>query len=599
MHQAETEERSLTLADGPFRSEIRDGMRIDWDVPFKMSDGVIIRANIYRPIDQSQRVGAIASSGVYGKDLAYQEGYPGVWEKITKQHPEVAEGSSNIHQNWETVDPEKWVCKGFAVVRIDARGVGTSEGYLDPFGPQEVLDFAVIIGKIAAQPWSNGNVGSTGISYYAMTAWGVAALAPPALKAVALWEGCCDFYRDGAYHGGILNQLTGRWYPTQVQRIQHGKKGFCSPVTGASATGDVEYSPLKLINNRYPLPEEMLRQKFDGPLYRARSANVENIRCAVLSSANWGGQGLHLRGNIEGYLRAEKADRYLEVHGLEHWTHFYTPYGEKMLQRFFGHYLNGTDTDWAEQPRILLNIRHPGDNFDQRSEKEWPLARTQWTKLHLNLDTMTLDKEEFSGEGQKSYDPLASPGLKFMTPPLDAPVEITGPVAAKLFVSSGSTDADIFAVVRVFDPDGQEVLFRGTTDPHTPVAQGWLRASHRKLDPAKTLPHRPYHSHDEFQPLLSGEIVEMDIEIWPTCIVIPAGYRLMLNIRGKDFDYTEDMAGDSEDYAGTVLTGMRGCGPFTHAEPSDRPEGIFGAEVTLHSDRGRRPYLLLPVIPSD
>ena len=73
---------------------------------------------------------------------------------------------------------------------------------------------------------------------------------------------------------------------------------------------------------------------------------------------------------------------------------------------------------------------------------------------------------------------------------LERETEITGPSAAKLFVSSSTPDADLFVVLRVFDPDGEEVTFQGAIDPHTPIGQGWLRASHRKLDPALSAPYR-------------------------------------------------------------------------------------------------------------
>ena len=119
-----------------------------------------------------------------------------------------------------------------------------------------------------------------------------------------------------------------------------------------------------------------------------------------------------------------------------------------------------------------------------------------------------------------------SDGVTFTTPPISEDTEVTGPIAAKLFVSSESRDADLFLVVRVFSPNMEEVVFQGALDPHTPIAQGWLRASHRKLDPEKTLPYRPYHTHDEEQPLTPGAVYELDIEIWPTCIVIPEGYRV-------------------------------------------------------------------------
>jgi predicted acyl esterase len=171
-------------------------------------------------------------------------------------------------------------------------------------------------------------------------------------------------------------------------------------------------------------------------------------------------------------------------------------------------------------------------------------------------------------------------------------LEITGPCALKLFLSSATTDADVFAVLRVFAPDGREVVFQGALDPHTPVAQGWLRASHRKLDPL-TLPHRPYHSHDELQLLTPGQRVELDVEIWPTSIVVPTGYRIALTLCGKDYEY---------DGPGATLSNMknvmRGCGPFLHDDPTDRPPEVFGGKVTLHSDASEQPFLLLPIIPA-
>ena len=103
-------------------------------------------------------------------------------------------------------------------------------------------------------------------------------------------------------------------------------------------------------------------------------------------------------------------------------------------------------------------------------------------------------------------------------------------MAAKLFVSSDTEDADLFLTLRVFSPDMTEIVYRGANDPHTPVAIGWLRASHRKLDEKRTLPYRPYHTHDEIQPLTPGEIYELDIEIWPTSIVIPREYRLAISV---------------------------------------------------------------------
>ena len=150
----------------------------------------------------------------------------------------------------------------------------------------------------------------------------------------------------------------------------------------------------------------------------------------------------------------------------------------------------------------------------------------------------------------------------------------------------------MFLVLRVFDPAGKEVTFIGSNDPRVPVGLGWLRASQRKLDPQKSLPYRPWHTHDEEWPLTPGEPVELDIEIWPTSIVVPPGYQLALTVRGKDYEVDgTDIALPNAPYP------MKGVGPFLHVDPDDRPADIFATRNTLHFAAGRQPYLLLPIIP--
>ena len=206
------------------------------------------------------------------------------------------------------------------------------------------------------------------------------------------------------------------------------------------------------------------------------------------------------------------------------------------------------------------------------------MTGTRWTKLYLHPAGQTLADAPPSRESTVTYGGL-SDGVTFLTPPLDAETEITGPIVAKLFVSSETTDADLFLVLRVFTPDLKEVTFHGALDPHTPIAQGWLRASHRKLDSALTLPYRPYHSHDEIQPLVPGQVYELDVEVWPTCIVVPRGYRIGLTVRGKDYVYP---GAPARGWASSARSSPA-SGPFQHAEARDRPPEIFGGKVTLHA----------------
>ena len=574
------------------KSEFRDGMNIDWDAPIMMDDGLVLRSDVFRP-PAAGRYPAILSYGPYGKGLAFQEGYKTAWDIMVKENPDAVAGTSNRYANWEVVDPEKWVRDGYICIRVDSRGAGRSPGYMDVWSPRETRDFHDCIEWAAAQPWSNGKVGLDGISYYAMNAWQVASLQPPHLAAMCVWEGAADFYRDVYRHGGIVNMMPLRWYPRQVCSVQHGvgERGAKSLVTGELVAGPETLSDEELARNRGDLERDVLAHPLDDEYYKARSPIWDKVTVPLLSANNWGGQGLHPRGNCEGYMRAGSSQKWLECHGLAHWPHFYTDYGRLLQKRFFDFFLKGEKNGWDRQPLVQLQVRHPGEKFVERHENEWPLARTQWTKFFLEPGNHALQREAPAAETSITYETTGD-GVTFYLPPLAEPVEITGPVACKLFLSSATNDADVFAVLRVFDPDGKEVTFQGALDPRTPIGQGWLRASHRKLDAKLSKPYRPYHTHDEIQPLAPGKVYELDVEIWPTCIVVPRGYRVALTVRGKDYEF-----GGPPIVIPHAFYTFTGVGPFFHTHPQDRPAEIFEAANTLHFGATRRPYLLLPVIP--
>ena len=573
-------------------SEVRDGMRVDWDVPIPMDDGVVLRADVFRPTPDAKHP-VIISYGPYAKGLAFQEGYPNQWDRMVEAHPDVAAGSSNLYQSWEVVDPEKWVPEGYACVRVDSRGAGTSPGVVDPWSPRETRDFAACIEWAGTQAWSSGKVGINGISYYAMNQWTVAALQPKHLAAMCAWEGAADFYRDFSHHGGMVSTFLQNWYDMQVKTVQNGlgERGARSAVHGDLVCGPQTLSQAELAANRTDLGAQVLAHPLDDDYHKDRSPDWSRVTVPFLSAANWGGQGLHPRGNFESFMRAASKDKWLEAHGIEHWTHFYTDYGVGLQKRFFAHYLKAENNGWDSGPRVRLQVRHI-DRFVERAENEWPLARTRWTRFYLNPDGTLSEKFGANGATGLEYEALGD-GLTFTSAPLEREIEITGPIAARLFLSSTTRDADVFLIVRAFAPEGAEVVFQGAIDPHTPLAQGWLRASHRKLDPKLSLEYRPYHTHDEVQPLVPGQPVQLDVEIWPTSIVLPAGYRLALTLRGKDYVYP----GGSGGRIASFKNELTGCGPFLHDEPMDRPADLFGGKNTLHAGPQTPAYVLLPIVP--
>jgi predicted acyl esterase len=573
-------------------SEVRDGMRIDWDVPIKMDDGVVLRADVYRPVKPG-KYPVIMTYGPYGKWLHFEDGYETAWRRMVDNHPDVPNGSTNKYQNWEVVDPEKWVPDGYACVRVDSRGCGRSPGYVDLWSAREAKDFAQCIEWGGRQAWSNGKVGLNGISYYAMNQWQVASLNPKHLAAICIWEGAADFYRDVSHHGGILCTFLQNWYDMQVKTVQHGvgTRGNRSRMNGDWVAGPETLTAEELGANRFDFGKLAYEHPLDDGFWLSRMPDWSKVKVPLLSTANWGGQGLHPRGNFEGYVRSASKQKWLEAHGIEHWTHFYTDYGVHIQKRFFDYFLKGKRNGWDKEPKVRLQVRHV-DKFVERHEDDWPIPRTRWTKFHLDPVGHALAAAPPRAAGKVAFAALGD-GVTFLTPPLEQETEITGPIAARLAISSSTRDADLFLVLRVLSPNLKEVVFQGALDPHTPIAQGWLRASHRKLDAKLSRPYRPYHTHDEVQPLEPGEVYPLDIEIWPTSIVVPPGYRIALSVRGRDYVYP----GGSGGRLSNMKNEFTGCGPFLHDDPRDRPVAVFGGTTTLHVGSGRDNYVLLPVIP--
>ena len=573
-------------------SEVRDGMRIDWDVPIEMDDGTVLRADVFRPIAKG-RYPVLLSHGPYGKSLHFEDGYKTAWNRMIEKHPSVSAGSTNKYQSWEVCDPEKWVPDGYVCVRVDSRGCGRSPGYVEHWSPRETKDFHDCIEWAGTQPWSNGKVGLSGISYYAINQWQVASRQPKHLAAICVWEGFADFYRELSHNGGIYNTFAQNWYDMQVKTVQYGLgvNGHRSRMNGDWVSGPETLSDVEMGGNRYDLGKTYFAHPLDDDYYKVMAPDWSKVKVPLLSAANWGGQPLHPRGNFEGFTQSASKQKWLEVHGIEHWTHYYTDYGVALQKRFFDYFLKGKRNGWDKQPKVQINVRHPGETFVLRHEDAWPIPRTRWTKLHLAPNSK-LAAEPPAADAKVSFAALGD-GLTFLTDPVPGATEITGPVAARLHISSSTEDADFFLVLRVFTPDMKEVVFQGALDPHTPIGQGWLRASHRKLDKKRTLPYRPYHSHDEKQPLTPGEVYALDIEIIPTSIVVPKGHRIALSVRGRDYVYP----GGSGGRLSNMKNEFTGNGPFLHDDPRDRPVAIYGGTTTLHLGGDRDNFVLLPIIP--
>jgi predicted acyl esterase len=561
-------------------------MILDRNVGIPMRDGAVLRANVFRP-EGDGRFPVLMTLGPYGKDVHLSQFMPEAWAALQRRHPEILRASSCKYLAFETPDPEVWVREGYVVVKVDSRGAGKSPGKLDVNSPAEFRDFYDAIEWAAVQSWSTGKIGLLGISYYAAGQWMIAAQRPPHLAAMLPWQGTSDFYRDRTRQGGILCcGFTKRWWEKSVLRNQHGNPDspFTDIVTGERNTGPASLMPTELAANREEYLPNLRAHPLNDAWYQERSADLARIEIPALVVANWGGLGLHLRGTILGYLGLASREKWLKVQSGSYFLTFLLPESVALQRRFFDRYLKGIENGWEQEPKVDVAIRAADDTVKRRAlDTAWPLSGTTWTRLYLDARGKSLGRDAPAAAGEIGY-PAIGEGVAFETPPLDRELELAGPIKAKLFVSSSTDDMDLFATVRAFRPNGDEVTFFSAVEPKAPVSQGWLRLSHRKLDPRRSTEHQPYHTHDELQMLTAGTVYEVDVEIWPASLALPAGYRLSLTLQGKDFE-RPGVQGEA-----------KGSGFFTHDDPIERPAPRYAGAHTVYTGGARASYLLLPVL---
>ncbi len=483
---------------------------------------------------------------------------------------------------WREVGPVPWyVAHGYACVHADVRGTGQSEGrygFLDRAEQQDLYD---LVQWVAAQDWCDGNVGGIGQSYYAWSQWFMGVMAPPALRCIAPYDGATDIYRDAAYHGGIHCDFMNWWYTLIRNNNLHR--------AGPEAQGRLLEADLGRDFTTRQLRDDWWRE-------RSAQERLDRVRVPVLSIGHWGKMSLHLRGNITGFeaLQAPKrlivtgARDVFEAHDLFDQVSFHA----EVLKPFYDRYLKGAANGWEDGPAVRLWLRGRDDWLDA---DRWPLPQARETAFHLqpgpagagpSLNDGALGPEPMPGadgeaEGAAtSYDypdpqwtlgtarltpegpDAASRVLAFSTPELDRPLEIAGPVRLLLWLSSTATDTDVFVRLVDVPPGGRPVI----------VSRGWLRASHRRTDPARGTPWRPFRHHDAPEPLEPGRPELLEIEVMPCAHRFAPGHRLRLEIANGDSPVTE--------------------GLFTH---------LYGwwkvGRDTIHHDAAHPSRLLLPVLP--
>lgn len=482
---------------------VEDGLRLERDVAVTLRDGVKMLVDIYLPADigSDEQVPTIIGWSPYGKHNLSD----GLWPSAGVQP-----GWISRHTAFEAPDPAYWCPHRYAIVYPDPRGSWYSEGEMNHGGPQEAEDTYDLIEWLAEQPWCNGRIGMSGVSYLAASQYQVAPLKPPHLAAINPWEAFSDWYREFGYHGGIR------------------ETGFV-PI----ATKGLRWS----VNRTEDTLANMLAHPLIDDYWRSKDVELGEIECPAFFVASWSDQGFHTRGTLEAYKAATSSAKYLLVHGQKKWAHYYDPPNVEMLREFFDAKLKGGhDLNW---PPVRIEVRERAGVGFWRDEQEWPLVRTQYVPLHLDARDGTMQAPVVVDEASADYDSEEGGSAHFDLY-FDTDTELTGHAKLRLWVETAEADdMDIFIALQKLDRDGNVVPFTFyATSDEGPVALGWLRASHRALDEAKSTAWQPVHPHDREEPLERGVAVPLEIEIWPSSTVFRAGEGLRLLVQGQDI-YTE------------------------------------------------------------
>jgi uncharacterized protein len=524
---------------GDHSDETVGDLRIQRNVAVPMRDGLRLRVDLYQPAGTTIATPVLIAWSPYGKHGALD------WSHWSGH--EVDLDSLSPHTAFETPDPAYWAGQGYSVILADARGAWGSEGDVTMFDRADAEACYDLIEWAGTQEWSNGKVGMAGVSWYAVIQWAVAALRPPHLAAINPWEGFSDLYYEVATHGGIPE--------TQF-----------TPMLGP------------LIANTHGQVEDVAANAMSHPYYddywKGKIGNFSAIDVPAYVVASWTDHGLHTRGTLEAFRRMASTQKWLEIHGRKKWAYFYAPDSVARQTAFFDRFLKDESTEVDSWRPVRLEVRDRANVGTFRDEQEWPLARTRYTPLYLDARTGSLTAEPPAEEGTASY--AATEGRAVFDHTFASDTELTGYMKLRLWVAAeGADNMDLFVGVQKLDRDGERVPFPFfSTFDDGDVALGWLRVSRRELDEAASVPHQPVYRHLKDEPLRPGEVVPVDIEIWPSGTLFRAGETLRLVVQGQDLHvYPEDAFAQRHAY--TVNAGRH----------------------VLHTGGRYGSHLLVPVIP--
>jgi uncharacterized protein len=501
-----------------------DGVVVEKDVMIPTTLGPRLAANIFRPTEPGPHP-VIMCCTTYGKDL-HPLDYTLAGRGPANRSIGLDMGNMRVSEAtpFEAADPGYWVPHGFVVVHVDALGSGRSEGDAAlGLGDAVVGAFCDAIGWAGDQEWSNGKVGLNGVSYLAAVQWRIAACRPRGLAAIVPWEGFTDVLTDVVSHGGIPETAFFPWWMSGEKSASPADDG--GPFF-ACEKPVVEPGPLAAFTG---LPLGLVPHRAEFPL---SEVDYESIEVPLLTCGSWSAHGLHSRGALNGFTRAASTHRHLYTHGRHEWTVSNSTDALDHQRAFYERYLLDRD---VSVPKVRLEVRRSLEEYDVRLEDEFPPASAVATSFFLDAATGALSTAPISSASSATYASTSAEDRLTFRHLFDEDTEISGPMALRCFMSTDAGfDLDLFVGVRKFDPTGREVQFWNRLSRHDIVTRGWLRASRRPDAATVTDSLVPRANDDRDEPVPTGEVLELNVEILPSSTLFEAGSSLVLELRGRD-----------------------------------------------------------------
>jgi uncharacterized protein len=576
------------------RAPEHEAIAVDRDVVVRMRDGVNIVVDVYRP-DASGKFPVLLAFATHSKEIQgadYPQTFPPqpAWSSLWVGHMEAG-------------DTRFFVTRGYVHVIGSPRGFGKSGD-----GGSRLWDSYDLIQWVAAQPWSNGQVGMVGIGAFAAEQFHAARQRPPHLKTIFAYDprgayGTFGGFRE-EYPGGVMHAFRYLQDHFSGAHLTKGPPGELPPEREllwreAMENRDYRMYPhlfhlLGLKGQHMPRVFDALLDPFDHEDHVGQAEkDVAGIAVPVYTGAGWYGYTYktHISG-AQNYFRLLTSPKRLLFTGPSHPDRPLRALRSEML-RWYDHWLKGIDTGVLREAPVTYWVM--GAN-EWRSGQDWPLPETQWTKLYLN-SWERLTTQPFLEQSLDEYLPpdafVQMPPtqtnviakLRYLSEPLAHDLLVAGPIILNLWASVDQDDTNWIVILKDVGPDvsvrtareGERAI---DADLHErELTRGWLKASMRATDPDRTLPWKPWHrlTRRSQKPVEPGEINEYSIEVLATANLFRTGHRICVEISSLD-----------------LPTGVSGS---TNVEYI--PYHIASSRTTLHKiyhDARHPSHLLLPVV---